>query len=235
MKQLALTLAPPPEPSLDNFHPGRNVELIAALRGLADGRSAERFFYLWGESGCGRSHLLHAMAGALAARKVATVYVGPAAPLPPVDPALRALAVDDVDKLQPSAQAAFFNLYNSIRERQGIVLAAGSRPPAKLAMRPDLVTRLGWGLVYQVHALADEEKIAALKRHATARAFDLPDGVAEYLLRHFRRDLPSLMSMLDALDQYSLEAKRPITLPLLRELLQADATSDGKTPPQSEA
>lgn len=235
MKQLALTLTPPPEPSLDNFQPGRNVELLAALSGLADGRSAERFFYLWGESGCGRSHLLRAMAGALAARKVATVYVGPGAPLPPVDPALRALAVDDVHKLQPSAQAAFFNLYNSVRERQGIVLAAGSRPPAKLAMRPDLVTRLGWGLVYQVHALADEEKIAALKRHAAARAFDLPDGVAEYLLRHFRRDLPSLMSMLDALDQYSLEAKRPITLPLLRELLQADAPGDGKTPPQSGA
>jgi DnaA family protein len=235
MKQLALTLAPPPEPSLDNFHPGRNIELLTALRGLADGRSAERFFYLWGESGCGRSHLLRAMAAALAARQVATAYVGPGMPFPSADSAPRALAVDDVDKLQPSAQAAFFNLYNSVRERQGIVLAAGSRPPAKLAMRPDLITRLGWGLVYQVHALADEDKMTALQRHAAARAFDLPDGVAEYLLRHFRRDLPSLMSMLDALDQYSLEAKRPITLPLLRELLQADAPGDGTLPPQSDA
>ena len=53
MKQLALTLAPPPEPSLDNFYPGRNAELVTALRGLADGISAERFFYLWGEPGCG--------------------------------------------------------------------------------------------------------------------------------------------------------------------------------------
>ena len=235
MKQLALTLAPPPEPSLDNFYPGRNAELVTALRGLADGISAERFFYLWGEPGCGRSHLLRAMAGAFSARNVATVYVGPGSALPPADPALRALAVDDVDKLQPSAQAAFFILYNSVRERQGIVLAAASRPPAKLAMRPDLVTRLGWGLVYQVHALADEEKIAALKRHATARAFNLPDGVAEYLLRHFRRDLPSLMSMLDALDQYSLEAKRPITLPLLLELLQSDVPDEQKIPPPAGA
>jgi len=230
MKQLALTLAPPPAPSLDNFYPGRNAELLAALRGLADGISAERYFYLWGESGCGRSHLLRAMAGALAARKVATAYVGAAAPLPAADPLLRALVVDDVEKLQPSAQAAFFNLYNSVREKQGIVLAAGSRPPANLAMRPDLVTRLGWGLVYQVHALDDGEKIAALKRHAAARSFDLPDGVAEYLLRHFRRDLPSLMNVLDALDQHSLQAKRPITLPLLRELLQDDGSADGSTP-----
>lgn len=235
MKQLALTLAPPPEPSLDNFYPGRNVELVAALRGLADGISAERFFYLWGEPGCGRSHLLRAMAGEFAARNIATVYVASGSALPPADPALRALAVDDVDRLHPGAQGAFFNLYNSVRERQGIVLAAGSQPPAKLAMRPDLVTRLGWGLVYQVHALVDEEKIAALKRHAATRAFDLPDGVAEYLLRHFRRDLPSLMSMLDALDQYSLEAKRPITLPLLRELPQSEAPDEQQIPPPAGA
>lgn len=231
MKQLALTLAPPPEPALENFYPGRNVEIMAALRALADGISGERFFYLWGEPGSGRSHLLRAMAAALSARNVATVYAVTGAALPPADAVPRALVVDDVDKLPPSAQAAFFNLYNLVRERQGIVVAAGSRPPAKLAMRPDLVTRLGWGLVYQVHALADDEKIAALKRHAAARAFDLPDGVAEYLLRHFRRDLPSLMTMLDALDRYSLEAKRPITLPLLRELLQAESADDAKTPP----
>jgi DnaA family protein len=220
MKQLALTLAPPPAPTLDNFFPGRNAELLAALRGLAEGISAERFFYLWGEPGSGRTHLLRAMAGALAARGVATRYVEAGANLPAPDAGLRALAVDDVDRLATGAQAAFFNLYNAVREKQGIVLAAGIAPPAGLRMRPDLVTRLGWGLVYQVHALADEEKIAALKRHAAARSFDLPDGVAEYLLRHLERDLPSLMGVLDALDRHSLEAKRPITLPLLRELLR---------------
>jgi DnaA family protein len=71
-----------------------------------------------------------------------------------------------------------------------------------------------------VHALSDDEKAVALKLHASARAFDLPDGVVDYLLRHLSRDLPSLMSVLDALDRHSLETKRPITLPLLRELLE---------------
>lgn len=234
MKQLALTLAPPPAPTLDNFFPGRNAELLAALRGLADGISAERFFYLWGEEGCGRTHLLRAMAHALERRDVATTYIGAGMPLPAPDPALRAVAVDDVERLAPGAQGAFFNLYNAVREKRGIVLAAGSAPPAKLSMRPDLVTRLGWGLVYQVHPLADDEKIAALKRHADSRSFNLPDGVAEYLLRHLKRDLPSLMTVLDALDRYSLEAKRPITLPLLRELLQEHA-HDAKAPPGTSA
>jgi DnaA family protein len=233
MKQLALTLAPPPAPTLDNYFPGRNAELLGTLRGLADGVSAERFFYLWGEPGCGRTHLLRAMALALGNRGVAVAYVAAGTTLPEPDPALRALVVDDVDRLAPGAQAAFFNLYNSVRERRGIVLAAGNCPPAKLVMRPDLVTRLGWGLVYQVHALADGEKIAALQRHADSRAFALPDGVAEYLLRHLQRDLPSLMAVLDALDRHSLETKRPITLPLLRELLQ-ELARDGRGPSNSQ-
>ena len=222
MKQLVLTLAPP-APTLDNFFPGRNAELVAALRALADGVSAERFFYLWGEPGSGRSHLLQAMTQTLLARGVAAVHIASGETLPAPEPTLRAIVVDDVETLPPRMQASFFQLYNAIRERRGIVLAAGSAPPAKLSLRPDVVTRLGWGLVYQVHGLADDEKIAALKRHAASRAFDLPDGVAEYLLRHLKRDLPSLMGVLDALDRHSLETQRPITLPLLRELLQDES------------
>jgi DnaA family protein len=85
-----------------------------------------------------------------------------------------------------------------------------------------VVTRLGWGLVFQVHGLSDEEKIEALQSHAAARGFELAPGVANYLLRHWRRDLPSLLAALEALDRYSLETKRPVTVPLLRELLQAE-------------
>jgi len=51
-------------------------------------------------------------------------------------------------------------------------------------------------------------------------------GVVHYLLRHGRRDLPSLMAMLDSLDRASLEQKRPPTLPLLRELMQSSLDLD---------
>lgn len=230
MKQLALKLAPPPAPCLDNFFPGRNAEVIHALQSLAAGVSAERFVYLWGARGCGRSHLLHAMTTALNSRGIAALCVSANEPLPAPDSAIEAIAVDDVERLDSRAQVAFFNLFNSLRERQGVVLSAGNAPPARLQLRPDLLTRLGWGLVYQVHALSDEDKRIALRRHAAARAFDLPDGVADYLLRHRHRDLPSLMAILDALDRYSLETKRPITLPLLRQLLQSDDLGD-RLPP----
>lgn len=230
MKQLALTLAPPPAPSLGNFVAGRNAEAVSALKAVSEGCSGERFVYLWGEPGCGRTHLLQAAISGLRERGIAAEYVSRGTNLSGVGASSSAVAVDDVGALDGVAQIAFFNLYNDLRERGGIVLAAGDAPPARLKLRPDLLTRLAWGLVYQLHALSDEEKADALKRHAAARAFDLPEGVAEYLLRHLRRDLPSLIAMLDALDRYSLEAKRPITLPLLRELLVSGHTAGGVTP-----
>jgi DnaA family protein len=222
MKQLALTLAPPPAPALDNYLSGDNAELLALLGNLVAGRNAERSIYLWGEAGSGRSHLLRATIAALNGAGLACAYIAHGEPIPATSTPLRAVAVDDVETLDATNQRAFFNLYNQLRERTGIVLAAGNEPPARLRLRPELVTRLGWGLVYQVQALTDADKARALKRHAASRSFDLPDSVIDYLLRHLSRDLPSLMSVLDALDRHSLEAKRPITLPLLKELLRPE-------------
>ena len=68
--------------------------------------------------------------------------------------------------------------------------------------------------------VSDEEKTRAMKHHATNCGFDLPQEVCDYLLRHERRDLLSLIGTIDALGRYSLANKRQITVPLLRELLQ---------------
>ncbi len=231
MRQLALGLAPSPAPAFDNFFPGRNVEAVSALHSLASGQSGEQFVYLWGERGCGRSHLLQAAVAAASSRGIIARYIAAGEALPAVDSGVRMLAVDDVEKFDAQAQLEFLRLYNELRERQGTVLAAGNVAPARLQLRPDLLTRLGWGLVFQVHVLSDDDKRAALKRHAAARAFDLRDEIVEYLLRHLKRDLPSLMAVLDALDRYSLETKRPITLPLLRQLLQSESGESGNPPP----
>jgi DnaA family protein len=91
-----------------------------------------------------------------------------------------------------------------------------------------LVTRLAWGLVYEVHGLSDDEKKRALKQHARGRGFELSDDACRYLLDHAQRDMPSLLALLDALDRRSLAAKRAITLPLIREVLKgAGERSEG--------
>jgi len=220
MKQLALDIAQPPAPTLDNFVPGRNAELVVALYSAANGSSSERFIYVWGATGSGRSHLLRAVVDAARADgRPATLFQSGADDFAASEDAL--CAVDDVHVLNPRAQIALFNLHNRIKAGCGTLLASGNAAPAQLALRADLMTRLGSGLVYQVHGLNEEEKVAALKRHAQARGFQLSQEVIAYLLRHEQRDLPSLLAMLDALDRYALANRRAITLPLLRELLNA--------------
>ena len=226
MKQLALELANPPQPTLDNFIPGRNAELLENLRRLASRSPGERFIYVWGRPASGRSHLLKAVVAEFQRAGMAAVYVACAAGLPPVEGIehMDCVALDDVERLDDRAQVAAFDLYNALRERGAALLAAGSAPAVQLALRADLVTRLAWGLVYQAHALDDEEKSRALADHAATRGWPLPREVSDYLLTRSRRDMPSLLATLDALDRYSLETRRPVTVPLVRELLETRDT-----------
>ena len=196
-RQLALPISSPPEPTLENFVTGANAELLARLRALAAGELAESVLYLWGEPGSGRSHLLAASAR----------------------PGL--VVADDVERLDEAGQIALFNAINAARDAGGTVLAAGNAPPAQLALREDLKSRLAWGLVYQVKPLTDAEKALTLHGEAARRGLKLSDEVVWYLLTHVRRDLHSLTGLLDRLDRTSLEQRRAITLPLVRELIRS--------------
>jgi len=217
MRQLLLQLAPTPAPTLDNFVPGRNGAALQALRDVAGGTAGERFIYLWGEPGSGRTHLLRGLTRAASARNAQ--YLSGAADIAAADVGL--IAVDDVQTLSTDAQVRLFDLYNRMRAAAGTLVASGDAAPAQLALRADLRSRLAWGLAFQLHPLSDAEKAAALREHARGRALDLPEEVIAYLLRHARRDMASLIGILDALDRYSLEHQRPVTLPLVRDALES--------------
>lgn len=220
MKQLVLDLGAEPVHTLESFEVGRNAEAAALMRQFADRSSREHFAYLWGEMGSGKSHLLKALATTERARYISPFSIeSEFVYSPEVDLYL----LDDCEKLSPVAQIDAFALFNEIRANNAFMVSSGAVAPAVLPVREDLRTRMGWGLIYQLHGLSDDEKVAALGQAATARGLTLSPGVLPYLLSHFQRDMRSLSAMLDSLDQYSLETQRPITLPLLREWLQAEA------------
>jgi DnaA family protein len=220
VSQLLLDIAPDRQPTLDNFVAGRNLELLSVLRHALAGGSSERSFYLWGEAGSGRSHLLHACVRAALDERRSAVYARGSVPRMASEGPAEVVAVDDVERLDEAAQIELFDLYNRMRDSGGMLLVSGTQSPLHLRLRDDLRTRLGWGLVYQVHGLSDEEKKQALMQHAQSRGFALPPEVTQYLLRHGRRDLPSLMAALDALDEHSLRLHRAPSVPLLKEILQ---------------
>lgn len=219
MQQLVLDIAPAPPPSFDNFVTASNAELVHAINALALQQEPEPLLYLWGASGSGKTHLLQASVHRALSRGFTAIYLdaqdfGTADPL-----TFDLVVVDNVEQLDASSQIKLFNLINRVREGHGRLISAGQVAPMQLALRTDLTTRLGWGLIYQIHPLSDADKLSVLSRHAQARGFELHAGVADYLMRHWRRDLPSLIAALDSLDHYSLQTRRPITLPLLKEVL----------------
>ena len=225
MKQLVLDIRPDAPPTLENFVAGANAELLAtvSLRGTpaTAAQLPARHIYLWGAPGSGRSHLLRAAADAARATGRPAHLLGAEAVednLPETTGAL--LAIDDVDQLAPAAQIALFNAFNRARGNGQSLLLSGPAAPLGLAVREDLRTRIGQSLIFQVQPLDDAARTGILTTLAARRGLRLADEVVDFLLRHGRRDLASLLAVLDALDRASLERKRPITLPLLREMIQ---------------
>ncbi len=239
-RQIALDLGHTPKPTLDNFIATGNENLIAVLKDIqsrwqnSTDKSAltadTKMIHLWGVSGSGRTHLLSALQLQASELGIHAFFLNHdssvdewracADALTENNQAPGLLCVDDIDHLSEFAQGALFRLHNLIREASHQHLITTSlAPSSNLQIREDLKTRLVWGLVFQMHALSDSEKLQALQQAATERGLQISNEVAPWLLKHFHRDMPSLMSLLEALDNYSLETKRAITLPLLKEML----------------
>ncbi len=222
-RQLTLDLGTPPPATFANFFAASNHELVTRLRGLegalSAGPVADRTFYIWGEPGSGRSHLLHA----LVHENDRARYLSPQSALNAFgfDPRVTLYAVDDCDRLSAAQQIALFNLFNEVRAMPAAALVAtGNDAPMAFDMREDLRTRLGWGLVFHLQPLSDEAKAAVLRHAARERGIVLADDVPDFLLTRFRRDMPSLMALLHDLDRFSLEKKRAVTTNLIRKMLQ---------------
>jgi DnaA family protein len=208
MQQLLLELAPPPPPTLENFFAGRNGAALEALREALVG--GERFVFLWGPGGSGKTHLLRAFSQTAAGAGV------------------EAGAADDVERLGEAEQIALFDRCNRLRASGGALAASAGAPPAGLALRPDLRSRLASGIVLQLHPLSDADKAAALAAHAADRGMALDRELIAYLLSHFDRDMGTQIAMLDALDRHSLRRKRPVTLPLIKEALGLIAVPEAR-------
>ncbi|MGE5385488.1 MAG: DnaA regulatory inactivator Hda [Betaproteobacteria bacterium] len=212
MRQLVFDLLPVNPPSLDNFVSAGNEQALAEFTGWLAGNGNGTSLHLWGESASGKTHLLAAsgfeFVDAAVNSKLADIEITPH------------LAVDNVDQLDDAGQIALFNIFNRSKAAGGRLLTAARQPPSHLALREDLRTRLGSGLICRLHPLSDAQKAAALRAQAEERAMKLPPEWFDYLLKHAPRDMRTLSALIVAIDRYSLETKRAVTLPLLREVLR---------------
>jgi DnaA-homolog protein len=190
--QIALRLGGP-EPSLQNFVVGNNAALLQTLQQLDQGVPTQRMIFWWGEQGSGCTHLLRAC------RHLGEI-------------------IDDCQNLAPSEQQTVFaRIAASVSEPHTVMLFAADCPPHELNLRSDLKTRLCQCLVFQVHALSDQDIALALAVNIAERGVSADPLLIDYLLKKVPRNMGVLRAVIDCLDQLSLERKKPISLSLAKE------------------
>ena len=225
MKQIALDIGLAPGPTLNNFFAGPNQAALQHLQlWVGNDKRSPVPTYVWGEGGSGKTHLLRATQAALRDQGCPVGWLDASMAEPSgFDESWRVVILDDVHLYTAVQQQAAFNWFVNATapsdSQQRWVLAAGSVPPSDLALREDLRTRLGWGHVFHLQLLDDQQRREVLVRHAQALGMSLNTDLLDYLLSRFSRDLGHLMDLLQRLDNYALQTKRPLTIPLLRAML----------------
>lgn len=223
--QYPLAFATDEPPSFDNFVSGPNAPAMCAVRESASGRG-DRYLYLAGPAGTGKTHLL-----AAAARAAGGFYLDPGGE-PGIGPAVtegletaRLVCLDGVGAAagRPDWEEALFRLFNALESAGAPLIAADRAPPGRLGLQlPDLASRLASGPVLGLAPLGEPELGRLLAERARARGIDLPPPVAGYLVARERRDVSHLLALLDRLDRHSLAAQRPVTIPFVRSLIEGD-------------
>lgn len=226
MQQLPLRVRLRDSARLSSFVPGRNAEVAAILS--SGWARLPSVLWLWGRSGSGKTHLLQAACADTAERGGTAAYFDLAtAPGPDVlegCEAFELVCLDNLDRVasDPEWNAALFRLLALQQDGRGRLLVASGSPPSALALAlPDLSSRLLAGSVHQLHELDDDGQRAALKLRASRRGLDLTDEALQYLVHRLPREPGFLFSFLDQLDEAALAAQRRLTIPFLREALEA--------------
>lgn len=222
--QLTLPVRLRDDATLDNYLelPG-NEALLDALRREYPPQS---MLFVYGPPGGGKSHLLQA-ACHQARGRAQYLPLGDLAAYSPDQVVqdveqLDLVCLDDIDRVlgDPDWELALFNLYNRAKQSGCRILVAADAAPRMLAVDlEDLRSRLAWGVVFQLNAANDEDKVRILCFRAARRGLQLPVDVARYIVHRAPRDMGQLLSLLDALDEASLAEKRALSIPFVKNCL----------------
>ncbi|MCW8092426.1 DnaA regulatory inactivator Hda [Alteromonas sp. ASW11-130] len=243
--QLPLPVSLPVDETFSSFVVGKNSQLVDLLSKLSNSPFEDRRTYLnansgqnmplvniVGGKGRGKSHLLFSMCHELAQQQSSHIYLNLNdfnSLHPQLLDGLEQVGVICLDNLQAISgvrewEVSIFDLINRVNESQFTTLVCTSElgpshPDFKL---PDLRSRLGWGITFQVHALTEEERKKVIRLRAQQRGLKLSEAALDYLLNRSDRDLPSLLRVLDILDERSLQEKKRLTLNLVRQVIESE-------------
>ena len=232
-----------PRFTFDSFVVGKSNELAhAAARRVASSAKVQfNPLFLYGGVGLGKTHLMHAIAAEIRARdpERKVLYMSAEKFMYQFIRALRykdtmafkeqfrsvdVLMIDDVQFIanKDSTQEEFFHTFNAVIDQHRQVIISGDRSPSDLEGIEDRIkSRLGWGLVADVHPTDYELRVGILQSKLEAMGRDdMPNEVTEFLARKIVSNVRELEGALNRVTAYSDLVGRPVTLEMTQEVLQ---------------
>ncbi len=220
---MPLPLSLPDNETFTSFYVGQNQLLIDSLTTSVN-ETGFRVFYMWSTDVAGRTHLLnaasqHKLASYIPLKQhyhlVPDILLG----LDNYD----VVCLDDIHCIAGNIdwEVGIFDLFNKLTEKNiSKLLITANAPPKQIPfVLPDLVSRLSWGQVYQLKALADDDKLKALQLRAQLSGFELPTEVGLFLLKRVNRDMKTLFSLLEKFETATLIEQRKLTIPFIKNIL----------------
>jgi chromosomal replication initiator protein len=243
---------PNPRYTFDTFVVGAsNHFAFAAAQAVAQnpGRTWNPLF-LHGDSGLGKTHLLHAVAHAIEGQDggrvaivsserytndfVAALSKGTMEDFRRKYRECSALLVDDVQFLAGKDKTAeeFFHTFNELHDHHVQIVLSSDRSPKELkGLDERLCSRFEWGMRVQIEAPEFETRAAILKKKADVEAIDLPDEVTQLLAQHIRSNVRELEGALMRVAAFASLKSEPITVQLARDVLGDVIPPPGYRPP----
>ena len=244
---------PNPRYTFDTFVVGEsNRFAFAAAQAVAEnpGHTWNPLF-LHGDSGLGKTHLLHALAHAILGKRqggrvaivsserytndfVAALSKGTMDEFRRKYRECAALLVDDVQFLAGKDKTAeeFFHTFNELHDHHVQIVLSSDRSPKELkGLDARLCSRFEWGMRVQIEVPEFETRAAILQKKAEVESIDLPGDVTQLLATHIRSNVRELEGALMRLAAFASLKSEPITVPLARDVLGDVIPPQGYRPP----
>jgi DnaA family protein len=230
--QLSLPVSLPDDETFDSFLEADNEFAASYMKNFChrDNENNKSLCYLFGSSGVGKSHLLFACCHQATLNGLQTVYLNmhelKEMPTEVIGDIVDydVICIDNLHEIagKKAWERTIFDLINQVLERNHqprIIMSARASPLVVGFQLPDLVSRLTWGAVFQLASHSDESLCHIIQFRIEHRGLEASEECINFLLTRVDRELSNLMLIVDELDKKSLQAKRKLTIPFIKQAL----------------